>query len=94
MTNTLPSKSGSTPRPKRSGKESAVGVRKHKRSATDLGLALVTPLVGQEFLDRYNLRDPLNRGLKYGVKQVFSVAGAARQAVQARVRRPRPGRRG
>ena len=77
MTNTLPSKNGSTPRPKRSGKESAVGVRKHKRSATDLGLALVTPLVGQEFLDRYNLRDPLNRGLKYGVKQVFSVAGAA-----------------
>jgi alkylation response protein AidB-like acyl-CoA dehydrogenase len=77
MTNTLPSKSGPTPRPKRSGKESAVGLRKHKRSATDLGLAIVTPLVGQEFLDRYKLRDPLNRGLKYGVKQVFSVAGAA-----------------
>ena len=77
MTNTLPSKNGSTPRPKRAGKESAVGKRKHKRTATDLGLALVTPLVGQEFLDRYNLRDPLNRGLKYGVKQVFSVAGAA-----------------
>jgi alkylation response protein AidB-like acyl-CoA dehydrogenase len=77
MTNTLPSKSGSAPRPKRSGKESAVGLRKHKRSATDLGLAIVTPLVGQEFLDRYKLRDPLNRGLKYGVKQVFSVAGAA-----------------
>ena len=77
MTNTLPSKNGSTPRPKRSDKESAVGLRKHKRTATDLGLAIVTPLVGQEFLDRYNLRDPLNRGLKYGVKQVFSVAGAA-----------------
>jgi alkylation response protein AidB-like acyl-CoA dehydrogenase len=77
MTNTLPSKSGPTPRPKRSGKENAVGLRKHKRSATDLGLAIVTPLVGQEFLDRYKLRDPLNRGLKYGVKQVFSVAGAA-----------------
>jgi alkylation response protein AidB-like acyl-CoA dehydrogenase len=77
MTNTLPSKSGPAPRPKRSGKESAVGLRKHKRSATDLGLAIVTPLVGQEFLDRYKLRDPLNRGLKYGVKQVFSVAGAA-----------------
>jgi alkylation response protein AidB-like acyl-CoA dehydrogenase len=77
MTNTLPSKNGSTPRPKRAGRESAVGKRRHKRTATDLGLALVTPLVGQEFLDRYNLRDPLNRGLKYGVKQVFSVAGAA-----------------
>ncbi len=77
MTKDLPSKNGSGPRPRRSGRESAVGLRKHKRSATDLGLALVTPLVGQEFLDRYNLRDPLNRGLKYGVKQVFSVAGAA-----------------
>jgi alkylation response protein AidB-like acyl-CoA dehydrogenase len=77
MTSTLPSKNGSTPRPTRPGKESAVGKRKHKRTATDLGLALVTPLVGQEFLDRYHLRDPLNRGLKYGVKQVFSVAGAA-----------------
>ncbi len=77
MTNTLPSKNGSTPRPRRAGKESAVGLRKHKRTATDLGLAIVTPLVGQEFLDRYNLREPLNRGLKYGVKQAFSVAGAA-----------------
>jgi alkylation response protein AidB-like acyl-CoA dehydrogenase len=70
MTSTLPSK-------KRSGKESAVGMQKHKRTATDIGLALITPIVGQEFLDRYNLRDPLNRGLKYGVKQVFSAAGAA-----------------
>ncbi|KMO83106.1 butyryl-CoA dehydrogenase [Mycolicibacterium chubuense] len=69
MTNTLPSK--------RSGHESAVGLHKHKRSATDIGIALLTPLLGQEFLDKYNLRDPLNRGLKYGVKQVFSAAGAS-----------------
>ncbi|MGV0800928.1 acyl-CoA dehydrogenase, partial [Mycolicibacterium elephantis] len=48
MTNTLPSKNGA--RPKHTGKESAVGLKKHKRTATDLGLALVTPLVGQEFL--------------------------------------------
>jgi alkylation response protein AidB-like acyl-CoA dehydrogenase len=75
MTNTLPSKNGST-RPKRSTKESAVGLHKHKRTPTDIGLALITPIVGQEFLDRYNLRDPLNRGLRYGVKQVFSAAGA------------------
>jgi alkylation response protein AidB-like acyl-CoA dehydrogenase len=81
MTKDLPSNNGSAPdrkgRKGRKGKESAVGVRKHKRTATDLGLAIVTPLVGQEFLDRYNLRGPLNRGLQYGVKQVFSVAGAA-----------------
>ena len=70
MTNTLPSK-------KRSGRESAVGKQKHKRSAIDIGLALITPIVGQEFLDKYNLRDPLNRTLKYGVKQVFSAAGAS-----------------
>ena len=77
MTNTLPSENGAKPPPKRTGKESAVGKQKHKRTAIDIGLALITPLVGQEFLDRYKLRDPLNRSLKYGVKQVFSAAGAS-----------------
>jgi alkylation response protein AidB-like acyl-CoA dehydrogenase len=76
MTNTLPSKTASSPRPKRSGRESAVGLQRHRRTPTDIGLALITPLVGQEFLDRHNLRDPLNRGLRYGVRTVFSVAGA------------------
>ena len=74
MTNTIDRKSARTP--KSNGRESAVGSHKYKRTPTDIGLALITPIVGQEFLDRYNLRDPLNRGLKYGVKQVFSVAGA------------------
>ena len=69
MTNTMPSRRG--------GKHSAVGMHRHRRSATDIGLALITPIVGQEFLDRYKLRDPLNRGLKYGVKQVFSAVGAS-----------------
>ncbi len=77
MTNALPPKNGSKPRPKKAGRESAVGLQKHKRTAVDIGLALITPVVGQEFLDRYNLRDPLNRSLKYGVKQVFSVAGSS-----------------
>ena len=58
-------------------RDSAVGQYRHKRSITDIGLAMLTPLVGQEFLDRYHLREPLNRGLKYGVKQVFSAAGAS-----------------
>ncbi|WP_059021546.1 acyl-CoA dehydrogenase family protein [Mycobacterium sp. M26] len=71
MTNTLPSKPKSA-----RARDSAVGAYKHKRSATDIGLALLTPLLGQEFLDRYHLRDPLNRGIKYGVKQAFSTAGA------------------
>ncbi|MEO8816338.1 MAG: acyl-CoA dehydrogenase family protein [Mycobacterium sp.] len=56
---------------------SAVGLSRHKRTPTDIGLALITPLVGREFLDRYNLRDPLNRGLHYGVKTAFSIAGAS-----------------
>jgi alkylation response protein AidB-like acyl-CoA dehydrogenase len=77
MTNTLPSKSGTSVRPKRIDRESAVGLQRHKRTPTDIGLALITPLVGQEFLDRYHLRDPFNRGLKYGVKHVFSAAGAS-----------------
>ena len=70
MTNTVPPK-------KRSGRESAVGMQKHKRTAIDVGLAVITPIVGQEFLDKYNLRGPLNRSLQYGVKQVFSAAGAS-----------------
>src|SRR6476620_6226013 len=62
--------------PMTSSHESAVGLQRHKRSATDIGLALITPIVGQEFLDRHKLRDPLNQGLRYGVKAVFSAAGA------------------
>jgi alkylation response protein AidB-like acyl-CoA dehydrogenase len=77
MTNTLPSENGTKSRPKRTGKESAVGLHRHKRTPTDIGLALITPIVGQEFLDRYHLRDPLNRSLKYGVKQMFSAVGAS-----------------
>ena len=76
MTNTLPSENGSKKRARRSGHESAVGLQKHRRTATDIGLALITPIVGQEFLDRYGLRDPLNKGLRYGVKTAFSAAGA------------------
>jgi len=60
-----------------STKESAVGLQRHKRSATDIGIALLTPLMGQEFLDRLGLRDSVNQGIKYGVKHSFSAAGAA-----------------
>lgn len=63
-------------RPRRTGPESAVGLQKHKRTATDIALALITPIVGQEVLDRYGLRDPLNKGIRYGVKTAFSAAGA------------------
>ena len=71
-------------------------MQKHKRTAIDVGLALITPIVGQEFLDKYNLRDPLNRSL-----QVRRQAGLLRgrrvdPAVQAGSResvRRRPGSR-
>jgi alkylation response protein AidB-like acyl-CoA dehydrogenase len=63
-------------REKKRGRESAVGLQRHRRTPTAIGLALVTPIVGQEFLDKYHLRDPLNRALRYGIKQTFSVAGA------------------
>ena len=77
MTNTLPSTTGAKQRPKRSGSESAVGLQKYKRSPTGLGLALLTPLLGQAFLDKYGLRNPLNRGLRFGVKTAFSALGAS-----------------
>jgi alkylation response protein AidB-like acyl-CoA dehydrogenase len=80
MTNTVTSANGShngsKPRPKRSGKKSAIGEHKHKRTGIDVALGLLTPLVGQEFLDKYGLRDPLNRTLRYGTKTIFSTAGA------------------
>jgi alkylation response protein AidB-like acyl-CoA dehydrogenase len=81
MTNTIPDKSDTSRRKKRgrkpTGRASAVGLQRHKRTPTDIGLALITPIVGQEFLDKYHLRDPLNRALRYGIKQAFSVGGAS-----------------
>jgi alkylation response protein AidB-like acyl-CoA dehydrogenase len=75
MTNTLPPKS--TGRPSVRARESAIGKHQHQRSALDFGLGLLTPLLGQEFLDRHNLRDPLNRVLRFGAKQGFTAAGAS-----------------
>lgn len=63
-------------RPKRTGRKTAVGEHKHKRTGIDISLALLTPIVGQDFLDKYHLRDPLNKTLRYGVKTMFSAAGA------------------
>src|ERR1700757_4369231 len=62
---------------KRRGRKTGVGLQPHKRTGIDIAIALLTPVVGQEFLDKYHLRDPLNRGLRYGTKTVFSTQGAA-----------------
>jgi alkylation response protein AidB-like acyl-CoA dehydrogenase len=61
---------------RRRGRKSAVGLQPHRRTGIDITLALLTPIVGQEFLDKYHLRDPLNRALRYGTKTIFSTAGA------------------
>jgi alkylation response protein AidB-like acyl-CoA dehydrogenase len=61
---------------KRRGSQHGVGLQPHKRTGIDIAIALLTPLVGQEFLDRYHLRDPLNRGLRHGTKTILSTAGA------------------
>src|ERR1700758_2686841 len=61
---------------RRRDRQSGVGLQPHKRTPIDIAIALLTPVVGQEFLDKYGLRDPLNRGLRYGTKTIFSAAGA------------------
>jgi len=76
MTDTASARNGSKASRPRSGPSSAVGLEKPKRTPIATALAFVTPLVSQDFLDRHNLRNPLNRTLNYGVKTVFSVAGA------------------
>lgn len=63
--------------PSARSRDSAIGQYKPKRSATDFGLGLLAPLLGRKFLDRYNLRAPLDRGLKFGVTRVFSAAGTS-----------------
>src|ERR1700739_3811846 len=61
---------------KRRGRKTGVGLQPHKRTGIDIALAVLTPIVGQEFLDKYHLRDALNRGLRYGTQTIFSAAGA------------------
>ena len=63
-------------RPKRRGRENGVGMQPHKRTGIDIALAVLTPIMGQDFLDKYHLRDPLNRTLRYGTKTIFATAAA------------------
>ena len=76
MTDILSSSKKPRSRASRRGRDTGVGMQPHKRTGVDVALALLTPVVGQEFLDKYNLRDPINRGLRFGVKTMFSTAGA------------------
>lgn len=71
MTDTGSPKTTARSRVKRRDHKSAVGLQPHKRTGVDIAIALITPLVGQEFLDKYQLRDPLNRALRYGTKTIF-----------------------
>ncbi len=76
MTDTLPGSKPARPRLKRRGLQTGVGMEPHKRTGIDIALAMLAPIVGQEFLDKYHLRDPVNRTLRYGVKTMFSTATA------------------
>jgi hypothetical protein len=75
MTNTLPSRTA--PKASARARESAIGQHHQKRSVLDVGMGLLTPLLGQEFLDRRGLRGPLNKALRVGVKHGFSAVGAS-----------------
>ena len=79
MTNTVAipkgRQNGSKPRSRRS-EDCRRRSNKTSEPVSTSRWALLTPIVGQEFLDKYNLRDPLNRTLRYGVKTMFSTAGA------------------
>lgn len=77
MTDALPASHPTGSRPKRRNHKTGIGMQPHKRTGIDVALALLTPLVGQKFLDKYHLRDPMNRILRYGVKTMFSTTGAA-----------------
>lgn len=81
MTDTLPAANPTSgtrrPRATQRSRKAGVGLEPHKRTGIDVALALITPIVGQDFLDKYHLRDPLNRALRYGVKTMFSTAGTA-----------------
>jgi alkylation response protein AidB-like acyl-CoA dehydrogenase len=74
MTNTVPAKPATR---KRRGRESAVGLQQHKRTGIDVAMAVLTPIVGLEILDKYHLRGRLNRTLGYGAKQLFATTTAA-----------------
>jgi alkylation response protein AidB-like acyl-CoA dehydrogenase len=77
MTDNVSGSNTSRPRTKRRGRKTGVGMQPHKRTGIDITMALLTPIVGQEFWDKYHLREPFNRGVQYGTKTVFSAAGAA-----------------
>jgi alkylation response protein AidB-like acyl-CoA dehydrogenase len=72
--------------------DSAVGLRRRRRTALDLGLGLLTPVLGAGFLDRRGLRGPLNRALKSGVRQGFTAAGAVTRQFRAVAARGAPAR--
>ncbi|HWF29805.1 MAG TPA: acyl-CoA dehydrogenase family protein [Mycobacterium sp.] len=67
---------------RRRGRKTGVGLQPHRRTGIDITMALLTPIVGQEFLDKYHLRDPLNRALRYGTKTIFSTAGATTRQIK------------
>src|SRR5882757_2333424 len=77
MTETSATEKPTRQRRKRRGRNTGVGMQPHKRTGIDIAIAVLTPIVGQEFLDKHHLRDPLNKALRYGTKTIFSAQVAA-----------------
>lgn len=57
-------------------RESAVGLRRPRKNILDRGMALLTPVIAGDFLDRHGLRNRFNKVLKFGVQHGFSAVGA------------------
>ena len=57
-------------------RESGVGLRRPRRNILDRGMALLTPVIASDFLDRRGLRRRFNKVLKVGVQHGFSAMGA------------------
>jgi alkylation response protein AidB-like acyl-CoA dehydrogenase len=57
-------------------RDSAVGLRRPKRNILDRGMALLTPVISSDFLDRRGLRMRFNKVLKFGAQHGFSAIGA------------------
>ena len=75
-----PTRQPPTRQPSARARDSAIGTYRHRRSVTEIGLGLLAGLLSKDFLDRHDLRDPLNRGLKFGVRHGFgAVAASTRQ---------------
>lgn len=93
MTEPIPASKKRARAKKRADGQTSIGMKPHKRTAIDVAISMITPIMGWEILDKYKLRDPLNRTLQYGTAKVFAVtASTARQFSRVQSKRSAPTR--